>query len=53
VNKPVTLVNTADGTRYTLMLSTQGTAIAGTGGASAAAPATPVVPATTPTPAAP
>ncbi|MDX6465804.1 MAG: hypothetical protein QOI27_844 [Gaiellaceae bacterium] len=53
VNKPVTLVNTADGTRYTLMLSTQGTAISGTGGASAAAPATPVVPATTPTPAAP
>jgi hypothetical protein len=50
VNKPVTLVNTADGTRYTLVLYPQGTvppAGAASSGAPAAAPAAP--PATTTT----
>jgi hypothetical protein len=42
-NKPVTLVNTADGTRYTLMLSSQGTAAPG-------AAVTPAAPAVTTTP---
>jgi hypothetical protein len=44
VNKPVTLVNTADGTRYTLLLFPQGTAARASPAASTAAPAT-----TTPT----
>jgi hypothetical protein len=49
VNKPVTLVNTADGTRYTLLLSPQGTATSATPAAagstgSTAAPVVPVVP---------
>jgi len=43
VNKPVTLVNTADGTRYTLKLNPQGTAVS----APAAAGSAPVT--TTPT----
>jgi hypothetical protein len=38
VNKPVTLVNTADGTRYTLMLNPQGTVAAASAGAATAAP---------------
>ncbi|MCW2975965.1 MAG: hypothetical protein JWM06_1246 [Actinomycetia bacterium] len=51
VNKPVTLVNTADGTRYTLMLNPQGTvAPAGASGSSSSGsstvPSTPVVPST-------
>jgi hypothetical protein len=49
VNKPVTLVNTADGTRYTLMLSPQGTAVSGTAGTSGASAAAPAAPATTTT----
>jgi hypothetical protein len=40
VNKPVTLVNTADGTRYTLLLMPQGTQASASGPA-AAAPGTP------------
>jgi hypothetical protein len=48
VNKPVTLVNTADGTRYTLVLYPQGTvAPAGASSSGSAAPAAP--PATTTT----
>jgi hypothetical protein len=47
VNKPVTLVNTADGTRYTLMLNPQGTvAPAGASSGSSTVPSSPVVPAT-------
>lgn len=57
VNKPVTLVNTADGTRYTLVLYPQGTPppSAASSGASTGAPSgvgttptTPVVPSTSP-----
>jgi hypothetical protein len=58
VNKPVTLVNTADGTRYTLLLSPQGTATSAapaSGGSTAApvAPVTPVAPAVPVVPTAP
>jgi hypothetical protein len=53
VNKPVTLVNTADGTRYTLKLNPQGTAPSGSSGVAAspvvAAPTT-TTPAPTTTP---
>jgi hypothetical protein len=57
VNKPVTLVNTADGTRYTLVLYPQGTTApaAPAGGSSgsssppATTPAAPATPTTTPT----
>jgi len=50
VNKAVTLANTADGTRYTIVLNPQGT-VAPTGASSSSAsgtatPATPVVPST-------
>jgi hypothetical protein len=56
-NKPVTLVNTADGTRYTLLLYPQGTAAPAAGatppsGGSAPSAPTPTAPAgttTTPT----
>ena len=51
VNKPVTLVNTADGTRYTLLLYPQGTsapaAPAASGASGAIAPVTPAAPTTT------
>jgi hypothetical protein len=48
VGKPVTLQNTADGTRYTLVLEPQGTPIpVTTGGTTSASPSTPT--ATTPT----
>jgi hypothetical protein len=47
VNKPVTLVNTADGTRYTLMLSPQGTAPPGAAAASGASAAPATTPVTT------
>jgi hypothetical protein len=49
VNKPVTLVNTADGTRYTLLLSPQGTAAPTGAPAPAASGTTPTTttPATT------
>jgi hypothetical protein len=45
VNKPVTLVNTADGTRYTLVLYPQGTAVpaapaAGSSSSASSAPTT-------------
>jgi hypothetical protein len=47
VNKPVTLVNTADGTRYTLLLMPQGTQASVSGGAAAApAPTTTTTPVT-------
>jgi hypothetical protein len=56
VNKPVTLVNTADGTRYTLVLYPQGTVPAASPAAGAPAsggspvvPAAPVAPGTTTT----
>jgi uncharacterized membrane protein YgcG len=54
-NKPVTLVNTADGTRYTLLLYPQGTAApvsgaAGSSGSSGSSGTTPAVTTTTPTP---
>jgi hypothetical protein len=56
-NKPVTLVNTADGTRYTLLLYPQGTAapVAGAAGSSGSGSSgssgtTPAVTTTTPTP---
>ena len=50
VNKAVTLVNTADGTRYTLLLFPQGTAApAGASGPSAAAPPATTTPTTTTT----
>jgi hypothetical protein len=48
VNKPVTLVNTADGTRYTLLLNPQGTAAPAGAAAPAAGPTAPA--ATTPAP---
>jgi hypothetical protein len=52
VNKPVTLVNTADGTRYTLLLYPQGTSVpaggASSSGSATPAPAAPTTP-TTPT----
>jgi hypothetical protein len=48
VNKPVTLVNTADGTRYTLKLNPQGTAVS-EAAASPAAPAPAAPPTTTTT----
>jgi len=41
VNKPVTLVNTADGTRYTLLLMPQGTQASASGPAVAAPSSTP------------
>jgi hypothetical protein len=41
VNKPVTLANTADGTRYTLTLQPQGTIAGGSASASAPTTATP------------
>jgi hypothetical protein len=40
VNKPVTLVNTADGTRFTLTLMPQGTVAAPASAASSSTPAT-------------
>lgn len=46
VNKPVTLVNTADGTRYTIELMQQGTAVS----PAPATPGTSTMPATTTTP---
>jgi hypothetical protein len=39
VNKPVTLVNTADGTRYTLTLLPQGTVPSATASSASSAPA--------------
>jgi hypothetical protein len=54
-NKPVTLVNTADGTRYTLLLYPQGTAAPAAAGAaspsggSAPSPTAPAGTTTTPT----
>jgi hypothetical protein len=48
VNVPVTLVNTADGTRYTLELYPQGT-VAPTGSSSSSGAATTTAPATTTT----
>jgi hypothetical protein len=53
VNKPVTLVNTADGTRYTLLLYPQGTSVPASGGASSSGSATPAAPTTPTTPATP
>jgi hypothetical protein len=47
VNKPVTLVNTADGTRYTILLMPQGTQASASGPA-VAAPASPLTTTTTP-----
>ena len=52
-NKPVTLMNTADGTRYTLVLKPQGTSAegeggSGGGGSSTTPPATVTLPAATP-----
>jgi hypothetical protein len=49
VNKPVTLVNTADGTRYTLLLYPQGTSVSAgsSAGGSSSGSATPAP--TTPT----
>jgi hypothetical protein len=47
VNKPVTLVNTADGTRYTILLMPQGTQPSASGPA-VAAPASPLTTTTTP-----
>jgi hypothetical protein len=44
VNKAVTLVNTADGTRYTLELLPQGTAVTSPPSSSSAAPATTTTP---------
>ena len=53
VNKPVTLVNTADGTRYTLVLYPQGTVVAASAGgaapASGSSSAVPATPSTTTT----
>jgi hypothetical protein len=49
VNKSVTLVNTADGTRYTLLLFPQGTAPPAASAASTAAPATSTTPTQTTT----
>ena len=42
VNKPVTLVNTADGTRYTLTLQPQGTVASGSPATAAPSGSTPV-----------
>jgi uncharacterized membrane protein YgcG len=54
-NKPVTLMNTADGTRYTLVLKPQGTSAegesgsgSGSGGSSTTPPTTVTLPPTTP-----
>ena len=50
VNKPVTLVNTADGTRYTIILMPQGTVVpASSSSSSSATPATTTPSTTTPT----
>jgi hypothetical protein len=48
VNKPVTLMNTADGTRYKLILKPQGTPVAGDAAAVTTTTATPT--GTTPSP---
>jgi hypothetical protein len=40
-NKPVTLVNTADGTRFRLILKPQGTAVPATSGTGTTTPTTP------------
>ena len=49
VNKSVTLVNTADGTRYTLLLMPQGTLPSSSSSGAAAAPGTTTTTTTTPT----
>ena len=38
VNKPVTLMNTADGSRFKLILKPQGTAVPGEGGSTSTTP---------------
>jgi hypothetical protein len=52
-NKPVTLVNTADGTRYTLVLYPQGTPAPGATGSTSSGSSTPVTPVTPVTPSTP
>jgi hypothetical protein len=50
VNKPVTLMNTADGSRFKLILKPQGTAVPGVGGTTTTPTVTVPAPAPAPTP---
>ena len=47
-NRPLTLMNTADGTRYKLILKPQGTSTAGSGGTTTTTPTTVTLPPATP-----